>query len=128
MKYFIQNLKTKAKSLKSEIVVLYYAYKHPDTGMLPKVILMITIAYALSPIDLIPDFIPVLGYLDDLIILPALISLSIKLIPEQIIRESRERSEREHPTLRKNWIIGIFFIIFWCTLLAAFVFLFLDQS
>ena len=67
-------LKERAKKLKLELTAVYYAYRDPGINLLPKLIIIITLGYALSPIDLIPDFIPILGYLDDLILLPALIT------------------------------------------------------
>ena len=72
-------MKLNAEKLRTEISALYYAYKNPRTPLLPKAVLFLTLGYALSPIDLIPDFIPVLGYVDDLIILPLMISLSIEI-------------------------------------------------
>ena len=81
------NIKEITKQLKSKITVVFLAYKRADTPFLAKIIIAITIGYALSPIDLIPDFIPILGYLDDIIILPLLIALSIKLIPSNILKE-----------------------------------------
>ena len=74
------SLKSKAMRLKREIAALYYAYQNPKLPLLPRLVILFTLGYCLSPIDLIPDFIPVLGYLDDLIILPALITLSLKLM------------------------------------------------
>lgn len=92
---FLEKTKSKAKLLKQNITALYYAYKNPGTGILPKAVILITLFLALSPIDLIPDFIPVIGYLDDLIIIPLLLKLSIKLIPEDIMAESRLKAEKE---------------------------------
>ena len=87
--------------------------------MLPRIIDIFEIGYAMSPIDLIPDFIPVLGYLDDLIIIPALISLSIKLIPEKIMNESREKALREPVKLKKNLFFALLFILIWLALITA---------
>lgn len=75
------NLQERAKKLKTDIPALFLALKDKDTPVLAKIFAWITVAYALSPIDLIPDFIPVLGYLDDVILLPTLVALTIKLIP-----------------------------------------------
>lgn len=72
------HFKKSVKRLKSNILALYYAAHHPDCGILPRIIAAVAVAYALSPIDLIPDFIPVLGLLDDLIILPGALSLHSK--------------------------------------------------
>ena len=114
-------LKSKAKSLKKESTALYYAYKNPRMPLLPKMIAVFTLGYALSPIDLIPDFIPVIGYLDDLLILPALISLSIKLIPKEIMEEAREKAEAEPPALKKNLIFGVLFVILWAAAFGAVI-------
>jgi uncharacterized membrane protein YkvA (DUF1232 family) len=112
-------LRAKAKALKTEMTALFYAYKDPHIPVLPKIIIVFTLGYALSPIDLIPDFIPILGQLDDLVIIPALISLSIRVIPREIIDEARKRAEREPFTLRKNWFFALIFILIWAVLLAA---------
>jgi uncharacterized membrane protein YkvA (DUF1232 family) len=78
--------------LKRETLVLYYAVRDPRTPLIAKIIAGAVVAYALSPIDLIPDFIPVLGLLDDLIIVPLGIALCFRLIPEPVIVESRLRA------------------------------------
>ena len=90
---FLEKLKIKAKELKFNISALFLAYKRKDVSLLAKILIIITVGYALSPIDLIPDFIPVLGYLDDLIILPFLIFLSLKLIPKEIMDECKEQAK-----------------------------------
>lgn len=118
----LENLKAKLKSLKKEIIAIYYAYQNPEVSILPKIIIIFTLGYALSPIDLIPDFIPILGYLDDLVIIPALISLSIKLIPKEIMDESRKKAENEPLKLKENWIFAVIFILIWIALLTAIVF------
>lgn len=85
------NIKEKAQHLKQNITALTIAMKKKETPIYAKVIVGITIGYALSPIDLIPDFIPILGYIDDMIILPLLIWLSIQLIPLDIMEESKKK-------------------------------------
>ena len=117
----ILQLKQKAKNLKKEILSLYYAYQDPQLSLLPKVFIISTVAYALSPIDLIPDFIPVLGYLDDLIILPLLISISIKLIPVEIMEASREKAEKSNKRLKSNNLVGAIFILVWIIILIVMV-------
>ena len=112
-------LASRARSLKKELTALYYAYRHPRLGFWPKLLVIITLGYALSPIDLIPDFIPILGYLDDIIIIPLLISLSIKSIPPDIMRESREKAAREPVDPRKNWVAAVIFIAVWIAVLSA---------
>ena len=83
-------LKERAAALKRDIPAVYLALKSGDTPLLAKILAGITVAYALSPIDLIPDFVPILGYVDDLILLPALIALTIRLIPPEVFAASRE--------------------------------------
>ena len=89
----LNTLKAKAKELKYNISALYLAYRRKDTPLAAKILIIITVGYALSPIDLIPDFIPIIGYLDDLIILPFLIYISLKLIPKEIMDECREEAK-----------------------------------
>jgi uncharacterized membrane protein YkvA (DUF1232 family) len=89
----LDKLKIKAKELKYNLSALYLVYKRKDVPVLAKILIIITIGYALSPIDLIPDFIPVIGYLDDLIILHFLIFLSLKLIPKEIMEECKEQAK-----------------------------------
>jgi len=112
----LERIRSYADHLKQELLAIYYAYQNPGTGILPKIIIFITLGYALSPIDLIPDFIPVLGYLDDLIIIPALISLSLKLIPKKIMDASREKAQKEPLPLKDKWFFAIFFILIWLVL------------
>jgi len=78
------NLVERAKKLKTDIPAVYLALKDKRTPYVAKIFAAITVVYALSPIDLIPDFIPILGYIDDVIILPSLIALTIKLIPRDV--------------------------------------------
>jgi uncharacterized membrane protein YkvA (DUF1232 family) len=85
-------LKRRAKRLKRQIWALYLSLKDPGTPLLARAVIIVTLAYALSPIDLIPDFIPVLGQLDDLILLPALIALAIHLIPPEVSARCRREA------------------------------------
>lgn len=78
------HLKEWAQNLKKDIPAIFLCLKDRDTPLIAKVFAGVTVAYALSPIDLVPDFIPVLGYLDDIILLPVLVVLTLKFIPEQI--------------------------------------------
>ena len=94
-------LKSRALALKTEISAIYLSLNDKRTPLFAKVMVMITVCYALSPIDLIPDFIPILGYLDDLIILPILIAVSIRAIPKEVLEECRLKA-REDSRLNKN--------------------------
>jgi len=85
----LEKLKSHARALKKEVAVIYMAAKDPRTPWYAKGIAFVTIAYALSPVDLIPDFIPILGYLDDLVIVPAGIALAMRMIPPEVLAEAR---------------------------------------
>jgi len=113
MKNIIENLKERGKKLKSNINLLISAFKHKKTPWYAKIIIFLTVAYAFSPIDLIPDFIPVLGYLDDLIIVPAGISLSMKLIPKEVLAECKETQESEGTLKNTGIFAGLVIALFW---------------
>ena len=87
------NLKERAGKLKTDIPAIYLALKDKDTSVIAKIFAGITVVYALSPIDFIPDFIPVLGYLDDVILLPLLVALTIKFIPGDVLERNRKQAE-----------------------------------
>lgn len=89
----LAGLKQRARNLKAETFALYLAARDPRTPWYAKLVVAVIVAYAFSPIDLIPDFIPVLGYLDDLILIPIGIALAIKLVPHQILAECRARAQ-----------------------------------
>lgn len=86
-------MKTWAKRIKRDGVTLWFAGKHPRTPWYAKALGLFVVAYALSPIDLIPDFIPVLGYVDDMILLPVLIWLTVKLLPVEVLAECRVQAD-----------------------------------
>ncbi|WP_413974919.1 YkvA family protein [Stenotrophomonas acidaminiphila] len=86
-------LRAWARRIKRDGVTLWFAGKNPRTPWYAKALGMFVVAYALSPIDLIPDFIPVLGYVDDVLLLPALIWLTIKLLPAEVLAESRRQAD-----------------------------------
>ncbi len=110
----LKSWKAKSKQLKTEIVALYLAAKHPRTPWYAKALAVLIIGYALSPIDLIPDFIPVLGYLDDFIIVPAGIALLIRIIPRDILEECRAKAQSDVSNKkRKNWVAGIIIALIW---------------
>lgn len=101
-------LKEKAKKLKKDIPAVYLSLKDKRTPFIAKFLAVLTVGYALSPIDLIPDFIPVLGYLDDLIILPSLVALTIKLIPKDLFLEYQKNAEHLWDDGKpKKWIYAL---------------------
>ena len=83
----------RAAMLKRGIPAVFLALKDGRTPFIAKILAGITVAYALSPVDLIPDFVPVLGYLDDVILLPGLIALTVKLIPPRVLESCRDQAE-----------------------------------
>ncbi|MBQ6946091.1 MAG: DUF1232 domain-containing protein [Ruminococcus sp.] len=120
------NFKERAKRLKSDIPAIFFALKDKDTPIIAKILAAITVAYALSPVDLIPDFIPVLGYLDDLLILPALAALTIKLIPKEKLEECRKKAdglwENGKP---KKWYYALPIVIIWAVVVLGIVMIFI---
>jgi uncharacterized membrane protein YkvA (DUF1232 family) len=89
---FLDRVRGWADALRQETVALWFAVRDPRTPLAAKVLAGVVIAYALSPIDLIPDFIPVLGYLDELLLLPLAIWLVVKLVPEEVLKQSRAKA------------------------------------
>jgi len=89
----LEYLKKQGRHLKSDTYALYLAARHPKTPWYAKVFAASVVAYAFSPLDLIPDFVPVLGYLDDLILIPLGIVVAIKLVPPDVLAECRARAQ-----------------------------------
>ncbi|HET7764932.1 MAG TPA: YkvA family protein [Burkholderiales bacterium] len=107
----LASLKQRARELKAEVLALYLAARHPRTPWYAKAFLAAIVAYALSPIDLIPDFIPVLGFVDEIILLPFAIALAVKMIPADVMDECRARARREHPDATRAGRIGAALIV-----------------
>ena len=109
-------LKRWARELKNEGMTLWFCCRHPDMPWLPKILAFVVVGYFLSPIDLIPDFIPVIGYLDDLILVPIGIYLTLKLVPQHVIDECRVKArvwiaaQRPNP---KSTIAAVVIMILW---------------
>ena len=94
MASFLATWKRRAQQLKTEVYALYLAYKDPRTPWYARVFAAVVVGYAFSPIDLIPDPIPILGYLDDLLLIPLGAFLAVKMIPAQVLVESREKAKQ----------------------------------
>jgi uncharacterized membrane protein YkvA (DUF1232 family) len=122
----IAKLKSKANKIKQNIFVLIEASKHPRTPILVKFLSIIVVAYAFSPVDLIPDFIPVLGYLDDIILIPLGIILVLKLIPKDVLQECWNKVEKLEKINYKNWVAGTIIILLWIVVLFWIVTLFIQ--
>lgn len=102
-----------ARALKREIHALYLACRDPRTPWYAKLVAGLVAAYALSPIDLIPDPIPIVGYLDDLILLPLGIILARKLIPPDVLEDCRRRAGSESAFGKPNWLAATTIVAFW---------------
>jgi len=119
-------LKERAKKLKMDIPAIFLALKDKETPMVAKVFAGITVAYALSPIDLVPDVIPVLGYLDDVLLLPMFVALTIKFIPKDVLERSRKQSESIWKDGKpKKWYYAIPIIFIWIIILGCLLKVFL---
>jgi uncharacterized membrane protein YkvA (DUF1232 family) len=113
----------KARALKNELSAISLAVNDKRTPFAAKIMIALTIGYALSPIDLIPDFIPVLGYLDDIIILPLMILIVLKLIPKEVMEECRLRAKVENNLNKKAGIfIAALIILLWLILIILLLF------
>ena len=111
-----EKLKAWARRIKRDGVTLWFAGKHPRTPWYAKALGVFVVAYALSPIDLIPDFIPVLGYVDDVLLLPVLIWLTIKLLPADVVAECRLRADewvREKGAKPRSRLGAILIVTIW---------------
>jgi len=121
----MQRLKIWAAALKREVMTFWFACRDPRTPWYARVLAMLIVAYALSPIDLIPDFIPVLGYLDELILLPVGIYLVLKLVPAEALADARARAQAWVDSRRskpRNWIAAAVIVLVWVAVLwAAFL-------
>lgn len=119
MKRLLTEFKRRARHLKAESFALYLAARHPGTPWYAKLFVAGIVAYAFSPIDLIPDFVPVLGYLDDMILIPMGIALAVRMVPPSVLAECRARAQevmsQDKPVSR---IAGAVIVLIWITLAA----------
>jgi uncharacterized membrane protein YkvA (DUF1232 family) len=115
----LTDIKQRTRRLKAETFALYLAARHPGTPWYAKLFVAGIVAYALSPIDLIPDFVPVLGYVDDFILIPLGIALAIKMIPAPVLAECRARAQEVlangKPVSR---VAGVVIVVMWFALAA----------
>ncbi|MEB2630760.1 DUF1232 domain-containing protein [Peribacillus frigoritolerans] len=107
-------IKTWARSLKRQIFILYFACKDERVPWHAKVFTACVVAYAFSPIDIIPDFIPILGYLDDVILVPIGIMIALKMIPKSVLTDCEGKAEEMMKNGKpKNWIVGSLIVMIW---------------
>lgn len=113
-----QRLREFARILKQEIYALYLAYQHPEIPWYARLWAFVVVAYAISPLDLIPDFIPVLGLLDDVILLPIGIWVALRLIPPSVMAECREQSRERigKPTSPAGRWVAVVIVLIWILL------------
>ena len=110
----LEKIKAWAKNLKRQLFILYFAYKDERVPWYVKLFTACIVAYAFSPIDLIPDFIPILGYLDDVIILPLGIMFALKMIPKDVLSDCEVKANEMMKNGKpKNWIVGSLIIFIW---------------
>ncbi len=122
------DLKARAKQLKTDLPAVFLALKRKETPWTAKALAGLTIGYALSPIDLIPDFIPVLGYLDDLILLPGMVALTIRLIPPDVLAACRAEAEGLWQNGKpKRWYYAIPIVLLWLLIVFLVVRAFLPK-
>ncbi|NPV88401.1 DUF1232 domain-containing protein [Coprothermobacteraceae bacterium] len=116
------NLKERAEKLKTDIPALYIALGKKETPVAAKICAGLAVAYALSPVDLIPDFVPILGYLDDVVILPALVALTVKFVPKDVFEECRKEARGlwDKPKLSR-WYFALPVVALWIVLFCALV-------
>lgn len=113
-----EKMKNWARNLKRKLFILYFACKDKRVPLYAKVFTTCVVAYAFSPIDLIPDFIPILGYLDDIILVPLGIMLALKMIPKNVLSDceikAEEMMKKDKP---KNWIVGSIIVFIWALII-----------
>lgn len=115
------SLREWARSLKLQTVALYFAVRDPRTPITAKLFAAMIVAYALSPIDLIPDFIPVLGYLDDIVIVPLGIWLALKLIPAEVMLDAHARAQQlESRRLPRSYLAAVIIAMLWVAVVSVF--------
>ena len=116
----MDRLKQWARALKRDGLTLWFCCRHPEMPLLPKLGALFVVGYFLSPIDLIPDFIPVLGYLDDVILVPLGIWLIVRLLPETVLADARARADALTDRLPRVAAMAALFILVWLAGAAAF--------
>jgi uncharacterized membrane protein YkvA (DUF1232 family) len=114
-----ERLKGWAGQLKAQLLTLWFCRSHPDTPLAAKLLAALVVAYAFSPVDLIPDFIPVIGYLDELVLLPLAIALVLRLIPEPVLAASRQKADQwiaERKNQPRNYLAAALIVLLWAAL------------
>ncbi len=108
------------RRLKRNLLALWFAYRHPDTPLLAKVLAVLVAGYAFSPIDLIPDFVPLVGYLDEFVLLPGAIYVIFKLMPQPVLDDCQARADRflrEHKHTPRSYVAALVIVLLWAAVL-----------
>lgn len=124
----MEKLKQWARNLKKKLVIVHLASKDSRTPWYAKALIYLIVAYALSPVDLIPDFIPVIGYLDDLLIVPLGLYFALKLVPEEVLAEARIKAESYEWRKSKNVWVAVLIILFWILIFTWIGYLIKDDN
>lgn len=109
----IKELKEKTKNIETDIYALYKAYRDPRVPWYVKLIILFLLGYFISPIDLIPDFIPVIGYIDDILIISITIYIILRLIPSDVFQDCRNKAICEPISVKSKWIVTFSIVIIW---------------
>lgn len=117
----LASAKAWARTIKRDVVAVYFAARHPDTPLLVRLLALAVAAYALSPIDLIPDVIPVLGYLDDLLIVPIGLVIVLRLLPPHVLAWSRAQAAAALKRPR-SLVAAVFIVAIWLACTGAVVY------
>lgn len=115
----LSRLKIRAAALKREIVALYFAARDPRTPWYAKAVVVCVVAYALSPIDLIPDPIPLLGHLDDLLLLPLGIYIALKMVPPEVLEDGRRKAASLKGAVPRSRLSALAIVLIWLAALAG---------
>jgi len=119
----LEKLKARARALKNEAFAVYLAAKDPRTPWYAKALIYFVVAHTFSPIDLIPDFIPVLGYLDDLIITPGGLWLAVRMIPPEVLAEARDKVATSGLDRSVGRIGAVLIVVMWIVVLIGAIYL-----
>ena len=124
----LEKLKSRARALKTEVYAIYLAARDPRTPWYARALIFFVVAHTFSPIDLIPDFIPVLGYLDDLIIIPAGIWLAVRLIPAEVLAEARVTAARREVDRRAGILGATLIVLVWILAVLGVIYLIVSRK
>ena len=119
----LEKLKSRVRALKNEAFAVYFAAKDPRTPWYAKALIFFVVAHTFSPIDLIPDFIPVLGYLDDLIITPGGLWLAVRMIPPEVLEETRKTVATEGVGRSVGYVGAVIIVLMWIVILIGAIYL-----